>query len=60
MPSGMSAAITAISASNHKQYLTNNGYSALHNSDRCIPVRMFVFIYQKPIRETIHEYKNIL
>lgn len=41
MPSGMSAAITAISASTHKQYLTYNGYSALHNSDRCIPVRLY-------------------
>lgn len=38
MPSGMSAAMTASSASNHKQYLTNSGYSALHNSARCFPV----------------------
>lgn len=37
MPSGISAAITASSASNHRQYLTINGYSALHNSERCFP-----------------------
>lgn len=40
MPSGISAAMTAISASNHKQYLTIIGYSALHNSDRCFPERL--------------------
>lgn len=40
MPSGISAAMTAISASNHKKYLTNIGYSALHNSDRCFPERL--------------------
>ena len=31
--------MTAISASNHRQYFTNFGYSALHNSDKCLPER---------------------
>lgn len=39
LPSGISAAMTATSASNHRQYLTNTGYSALHNSDKCFPVK---------------------
>ncbi|KAM7518825.1 hypothetical protein LguiB_017787 [Lonicera macranthoides] len=37
MPSGISTAITAISASNHRQYFTYFGYSTLHNSDKCFP-----------------------
>lgn len=37
MPSGISAAMTAISASNHRQYVTYFGYSALHSSDKCLP-----------------------
>ena len=37
IPSGMSAAMTANSANNHRQYLINIGYSALHNSERCLP-----------------------
>lgn len=39
MPSGISAAMTATSANNHKQYFTNNGYSALHSSAKCFPVK---------------------
>lgn len=39
-PSGISAAMTAISASIHKQYLTVLGYSALHNSDKCLPEKL--------------------
>lgn len=35
----MSAAMTASSASNHRQYFTYLGYSALHNSERCFPER---------------------
>ena len=38
LPSGISAAMTATSASNHRQYFTYFGYSALHNSARCLPV----------------------
>lgn len=37
MPSGISAAMTATSASNHRLHLTYFGYSALHNSARCLP-----------------------
>jgi hypothetical protein len=40
LPSGMSAAMTASSASNHRQYFTCFGYSALHNSARCLPVEI--------------------
>ena len=40
LPSGMSAAMTASSASNHRQYFTYFGYSALHNSERCLPVEI--------------------
>lgn len=38
VPSGIYAAMTTISASNHRQYFTNIEYSALHTSDRCFPV----------------------
>lgn len=36
--SGMSAAMTATSASNQRQILTHTGYSDLHRSARCRPV----------------------
>lgn len=36
----MSAAMTASSANIHKQYLTNNGYSALQTSERCFPAKI--------------------
>jgi hypothetical protein len=40
VPSGMYAAMTASSANIHKQYFTNNGYSALQISERCFPAKI--------------------
>ena len=40
LPSGISAHMTANSASNHRQYFTYFGYSNLHNSERCLPVEI--------------------
>ena len=66
MPSGISAAMTATSASSHKQYFTKIGYSALHNSDRCFPegkkkhTNFYIFLHLCFIKQSITVFKRFL